>query len=272
MTKGYITIAVGQEFRIYARNMLRTVRLSGNTEYPFTVITNKNDECLSEFDQIVVINESEYPKLSLSLIKLIMAEKCPYDEALFIEPDVYCFKKLDTIWSQMESVGSPVTGIGYNHPATEKNPFFNIEKVRHLLKDEYPTIQGGLIYINNKCGAKDVFSKAVSLLSDYDKYNMCYYNGKYGDEPLLSLSMGLYNCRVINDPFIMRNVWRTKFIKMNVIKCHCSCNVHNKKVEPCFIHFGSLVTKGPQYKIQGVKMLSKNAFFLQLKYYFLYQH
>lgn len=69
MTKGFVTIATGQErYFNLARNLLYSYRQFASVQYPFVIICDKENKYTQEFDDVIVLKKAHcnyLDKLSL---------------------------------------------------------------------------------------------------------------------------------------------------------------------------------------------------------------
>ena len=103
LTKGIITIATGNE-RYYkmALYLLYSLRIS-NPEMKMAIITDKQNLCTNEFDDVVILEEPHKSYLD----KLDLLIRCPYDENIFIDADSLVFSNIDYLWKCFEAVIIP---------------------------------------------------------------------------------------------------------------------------------------------------------------------
>lgn len=95
MTKGFVTIATGQErYFELARNLLRSYRLFASEKYPFAIICDKKNQYTEEFDDVILLDHAYCNYLD----KLQLYEYLPYDETIFIDADSLAYGGLDEWW------------------------------------------------------------------------------------------------------------------------------------------------------------------------------
>ena len=197
--KGFITIATGkEEYYKIALNLLRSYRMFCKTPLPFAVLSDRENECTEEFDDVIIFPEGA---TNSYLDKLSLGEYLPYDINLFIDADCLAYGDLNQLFDYFEDADD-FSCFGRVLPLEDKTGWFEYENLGSLKeKVSYVVgLHGGIYYMRKGDVCRRIFEDARRFIPDYAEFK---FKGKFdtpGDEPLMALSMAVNGCRPI--PFV----------------------------------------------------------------------
>jgi hypothetical protein len=236
--KGILVIAQGHErYLNMACNLAVSLRLT-NPHIPLALVTDKaTTEAKKIYDYIIDIN----PQYGIGFSqKIHMDIYSPFEKTLFIDADCLVIDNIDFLWKGFN--GKPVSVLGYKKAEGE---FLGttIEQLREKLSFSFlPSFNGGVYYFEKGAAAIAVFSLARELFYNrYDELSLVKFSGKPGDEPVMSLAMGMHNMQPLVDAEnrgMFTPVGQHGFFKMNAPTGYCEFLKHGTLVKPVIMHFG----------------------------------
>lgn len=272
LTKGIITIATGNE-RYYkmALYLLYSLRIS-NPEMKMAIITDKQNLCTNEFDDVVILEEPHKSYLD----KLDLLIRCPYDENIFIDADSLVFSNIDYLWKCFEN-GSDFSCLGEKLPLSSKDGFFDYEGAGKY-KDEinYITrLHGGLYYVRKSRFCEEFWKLCMELKANYSNYTFKMFK-EPADEPIIALACAIKNVELIpkiNDICFYPIV---KKVNANIVKRKLVYEMDNKSYHATILHFGNYNTEKALYLYQKEKIYTIykgenslwESFGLNIKYFY----
>ena len=263
MSKGYITLAVGNEYYYYlAKNLAMSYAYNRPDEgyIPMAVITDKaGKKYLSDyFDDIIIAGSdlSAKDKQKGFNLKLRIYDHTPYDETIFIDSDSLIFKNPDFLFDWFELNGSEVSVIGKRISAsseyTRRTCFFSEQAIKDYKLLEYPSFNGGVYYFKKSDKAKECLDFAKEVMAPhYDECGMIRFNGKKGDEPAYALAMAVYEMHPVSDKdgcamkFNNRNVTSRD---MSILSHKCKIVQSGEEFDPAILHISTINTYRTYYR------------------------
>lgn len=217
MTRGFCTIATGDvKYSKLAYNLLMSYKIFTKKNYPFSVITDSKNEFLKDFDDVILVKDTEQTYLDkLSLFKL-----CPYDETIFIDADSLAYGDLCEIFKYF-SEADDVSCIGEVFQEDAICGWFRKEDVGKYKEDIDYTIwmHGGIYFIRKTPRLSAFYDTCVDIAQNYKKY---FFRFKYliepADEPIIALAMAIHKFKPIKGaPEIMAFYRDSKIKKIDII-------------------------------------------------------
>ena len=192
MTKGFVTIATGEE-RYYdiARNLLWSYQQFASKKYPFAIICDKENKYTKEFDDVILLKKAYCNYLD----KLQLYDYLPYDETIFIDADSLAYGDLDEWWDIFaKATDFSLFGYAWTDLKSGRG-WFDPEGIGEY-KDKIayiPDFNGGIYYMRKSEVCKKVFELANYFANNFTKYT---FNGfdQAADEPCLALAMAVNYC------------------------------------------------------------------------------
>lgn len=249
-TKGFITVATGnEEYYRLARNLLHSYHYFCRNPLPFAVLTDKKNEWISEFDDVILFRNGA---TNSYLDKLSLGEYLPYDINIFIDSDCLAYGDLNRLFEYFENADD-FSCFGRVLPLDDKTGWFEYENLGELKeKVSYVVgLHGGIYYMRKGEVCSQIFESAKKIVPDYQKYK---FKGKFsnpGDEPLVALSMAVNNCHPI--PFVLEAIccyWEhSDYMTIDITQG--LARVEQKpKYNAELIHWGTRYTRELEYKKQ----------------------
>ena len=110
INRGFFTIATGNEkYYMLASNLLKSYRLH-NSEYPFAILCDRENEYTKDFDQVVILDNVKNSFLD----KFRMLIDSPYQEGIFIEPDCLIYRDISCFFDMLAKE-SDLSSFGWNN-------------------------------------------------------------------------------------------------------------------------------------------------------------
>ncbi len=255
MTRGFITIAAGQE-RYYelAENLLHSYKLNCNTPMPFAILCDRENAHTALFDQVILLEKPLYSFWDkFQLLKL-----APYEETIFLDADCLAYGDLNTYWEYFAN-GDDFTGSGTNYPIeSNKGLFFQ----GHLGPYEgrvhwKPDIMGGLYFIRKGDTCNRLYDECQKICQIYDSFPWPDYCAPYGDEMVLCLAMAALGLRATDaDPKNYGIPWEATYMKHDILTglCQYSTDWHPLVEHGLLIHFGTVNCAKPAYIADAEKI------------------
>lgn len=187
---GFVTLAVGNE-RYYklAANLLQSYRLNGNSNAPFAIFADRENEYTAMFDKVILMDS---PQLSY-MDKLDMLNTPPYDHNIFIDADCLIYNDVSLLVEKAQESGVRCFGKALDLQSTAG--WFLADGVGEYKSriSFIPSMHGGIIFFANDELTKRIYELACKISTEYSKYKFKYFD-KPADEPILALSMAVNNC------------------------------------------------------------------------------
>lgn len=269
MTRGFCTIATGSyEYSKLAHNLLLSYRRFSTEKYPFTVITDKTNELLEQFDDVIIINDSNRSFLD----KLLLFQIIPYDETIFIDADSLAYGDLGRIFEYFEDADD-VSCLGKTLPENSIKGWFRKEDTGAYKESIEYTIwmHGGIYFIRKTPEVLSFFDTCVDIANNYKKYFFRFqYLTEPADEPIVAMAMAIHKFHPIDPkPEIMAFYRDSKILKIDMISGTLSYIVESGRTDAgLLVHWATANTRKALYKneVQKLKILyEKNVFFKNFK-------
>ena len=277
--RGFITIATGNEkYFSLARNLLFSYRQFSKDPLPFALITDRENEYTTEFDDVVIISDSSNNYMD----KLKLYKYTPYDETIFIDADSLAYRDLNAYWDYFNDAGDfSCFGNVYFDIDSKKGWFFNDGLAEYKDKISFiPSFNGGIYFLRKTQTCKSIFEKAIYFAENYNNYTFAMFE-KPADEPVLALSMALHDCKPV-DKYPQSKVFypASKRITADIFKqkvTYFSKSGSDEKTA-ILIHWANFNTKKALYKFEveklmllcrggGLSFLEKVLYVSKLRYY-----
>ena len=196
MTRGFVTIATGQEryFKL-ARNLLYSYRQFASEKYPFAIMCDKKNKYTAEFDNVILIERAHCNYLD----KLHLYDYLPYDETIFIDADSLAYGDLDEWWDIFKNADD-FSLFGYAWTDLKSGRGWFIPKGTKEFKDKVsfvPDFNGGIYYLRRGKTCKEVFRLANYFAEHFRDYEFTGFKDA-ADEPCLALAMAVQQCRPLD--------------------------------------------------------------------------
>lgn len=146
MTKGYLTVALGEYYVRLAITLYQSYAIHGGT-LPFAVVCLPKDKpCLTRYFSHVVVVE-DIPSYT---VKLNLYEYSPFDKTIFIDADSTLVAPIDNWWEALEQSGYPVTVWGKTVDIAKFGsahmPLVSETSIQHHQPPYYIDFNGGVYY------------------------------------------------------------------------------------------------------------------------------
>lgn len=193
--RGFVTIATGhRRYFNLARNLLHSYRQFATAPYPFAIITDRENEITSEFDDVIVISDPSNSYLD----KLKLYRELPYDESIFIDADSLAYGDLNVWWEIFEASGD-FSLFGYAHAPNSGRGWFIPSGMQEFSSQItfVPDFNGGVYYLRKSDTCRKVFEIANHCATHYHRYQFTGFSSP-ADEPVLALGMAVQGLEPIN--------------------------------------------------------------------------
>lgn len=250
LTKGFVTVVSGDE--IYyknAVNLLNSYRHFSKNPLPFTIIADRENDYTKQFDNFVLLKKSD--RTYTDKIEVLL--NIPYNQTIFIEPDILAYGDLNEMFSDFEQVdGFSMQGNMFE--LDSGNGWFLPEETKKY-KDKIrfvPSFSSGMMYLNDREKCKKIYDVFADVLENFDEYNIGG-NRNMLDDKCLSVAVAANNCKILpfngkwplNYPFQKRNKLpmkinirkgRLSFVEKNgnVVKNGLSCHWSTEVTKQAF--------------------------------------
>ena len=129
-------------------------------------------------------------------MKLQLDRLAPADQTLFIDSDSLCLGPLEPVFDRF--AGAPVAVLGTR--VSEGEWFGDIARqCANFGIPAMPRFNGGVYYLERGERCKAVYDKARELEAHYDALGLVRLRGSPNEELLMSISMALHGCPVLED-------------------------------------------------------------------------
>ena len=196
MSKGYILIALGQNYINEAALLAATIRKQGDDK-PISVLVLAQDieyaKSLNLFTDIVEFQPvSHFFNLCVQAFekfgtypKINLIHYAKYDENIFVDTDVLCQYNANDLWEFLSKREEPVAMMG--HKIDPQWHWGTIHEVSAAFGKQVPHTHGGFLYFRKT--ATDFFNFCNSVAYRYDELNCKrWYRGGMCDEIIFALS------------------------------------------------------------------------------------
>lgn len=253
--RGFCTIATGShEYSHLAYNLLMSYRRFSKKGYPFTVFTDKKNDLLEHFDQVV-----ELPKTQNGFLdKLLIFELCPYEETIFIDADSLAYGDLGDYFEFFQNADD-VSCLGEVHPADSIRGWFRKEDAINY----YPNLQytvwlhGGIYYVRKTSKVK-LFYKTCREIEQI--YKEIFFRFKYltepADEPIVALAMAIHGMKPIEgSPEILAFYRDSQIKKIDIVSGKLAYHVDLGSTENgLLVHWATANTRKALYRTEARKL------------------
>jgi hypothetical protein len=252
---GILLIAQGkQRYFNMAVNLVKSLRLNHGL-LPVALVT---DHPVSEkekqlFDHIIPIDPAYGTGFSQ---KMRMYGYSPFSQTLFIDVDCLVVNSLSEILEGLSKQDVCVLGTKkFQGPLVGTT----VEKLRLVYPqiDGLPVFNGGVYYFKKNERAKAIFDFALHIFHDrYNELGLHLFNGKPGDEPVMTIALAHYACEPFDDngKGMYTPVGQSGIFRMDILKKYCSFVKHGKTVEPVIMHFGGGYPEAFHYRREMAKI------------------
>jgi hypothetical protein len=257
--RGIITIGTGaQKYIDMAVYLAMSCRLN-SPGIPLALITDSEDPLLSDYFDIIIPANPDYPKGIVH--KIFMSDYSPFEETLFIDGDCMVLRDLSIMfnWFQNANVSA------FGKPKKSGNFFgldFNTISERTGI-EWIGAINGGVYYFKKNEKAKKVFDKAKDLWKRYDEIGFARLRGSFNEEGLMAVAMASEKELPYDDQGngMRTPIGQTGQFKMDVLKGTCTFYKNNELVSPAIMHFGGDCMQTFFYKreVRKLKMTGKGS-------------
>ena len=250
--RGFITIATGKELYFKdALNLLRSYRYYTKKPLPFAIIADEENSYTREFDVVIVSKNAGHNFLD----KFLLSEKIPFDETIFIEPDVLVYSDINNFFDFFAD-STDFSWFGrYSDPDRKGFGYFERDLLPSDVGDRVKcTIggHGGLLYLRKTEKAMQVLNTAKELAPRYDEFHFKYFyvpgGERVSDEPLTALSMAINDCLPTETDGFAFSVYTRDLDKLNLNMRKGYAKFRGKKKKVQAIHWASRYTELPLYK------------------------
>ncbi len=190
-TRGFVTMATGDEkYFILASNLLRSYKYFSRKHYPWTIITNEENDYTAGFDSVIIIPSPLFSDAD----KLKVPELTPYDETLFIDADCLAYSDLNELWKLFGPKCPDFSVLGNTRPLDSKAGWMTPEGagVYRTLIDRKIDYQGGIMFFRKK-GLSEFIETCRYIENHYDEFSFDYYpTRRLVDETVFSLAAAVH--------------------------------------------------------------------------------
>lgn len=252
--RGILIIAQGkQRYLNMAVNIAMSIRYSNPGTLIALVTDNPTNQHEKLYDYIIPIESS----LGVGFVqKINMYKYSPFNKTIFIDVDCLVLRDIDFIWNGM--LGKPVGVLGQK---VIEGKFIgtSVEALKEKFTFNFlPTFNGGVYYFEKGQRAEMVFEHAIQIFNNqYDELGLCKFSGNPGDEPVMSIAMGVANISPMEDPEgigMYTPVGQKGQFKMNLPTGYCEFVKFDKLVRPAIMHFGGGYPEAFHYRRERVKL------------------
>ena len=203
INRGFFTIATGNEkYYKFASNLLKSYRLH-NSNYPFAILCDRENEYTKDFDQIVILDNVKCNYQD----KFRMLIDSPYQEGIFIEPDCLIYRDISCFFDMLAK-DSDLTSFGWNDGSL--SAYFDsaeriIEKYGIRIKTT-PLFCPGYFFVRKGIVCEKIYQDANDIAQWIVDNNIIEDNprlitrGNLIDDPIFFIAMRLNNCTCATEP------------------------------------------------------------------------
>ena len=274
MTRGFVTIATGQErYFDIARNLLHSYRMFASEKSSFAIICDKKNSYTEEFDDVIVLEKAYCNYLD----KLQLYDYLPYDETIFIDADSLAYGDLDEWWKIFKEADDfSLFGYAWTDLNSGRGWFVPSGLKEYQNQVTFiPDFNGGIYYIRKSEKCKEVFRLANFFAEHFSDYQ---FNGftTPADEPCFALAMAVKNCHpldILEGGLVFAPSRKQIDIDITIPKAVYYKNV-GQQYRVNLIHWSNYRTKLALYKfeVEKINLLLDRIDISKKKYKLLYQH
>jgi len=197
-TRAVLTIATGK--RLYLDMAITLARSflwwHPHSDIGFYIATDNADLLPSDLAEVKVLR-FQPGELGVGFsMKLKLDQLAPADQTLFIDSDSLCLGPIGPVFDRF--AGNGVSVLGAN--VREGEWFGDIATLcSHFSVPALPRFNGGVYYLEAGAVSKAVYERARALESQYDALGLVRLRGSPNEELLMSISMALQGCPVVED-------------------------------------------------------------------------
>lgn len=249
MKKGFVTLATGNDhFYHIAANLLKSYRHFTSKPLPFAIVCDRKNSFTEAFDDVIVLENATCSYMDkLSLLKLI-----PYEETVFVDADCLAYGDLNVLFD-MFIESDDLSCFGKVLPLDSKDGFFNIENIgAYAEKISFCVgIHGGIMFFRKSDILNKVYDTCCEIRDHYYEYKFRYFRNP-ADEPLIALSMALYNLHpteASTPAFAYYPVDRNSMY-FDILNAKATFEIDGIKHNILVVHFSSIITKERIYQLE----------------------
>jgi hypothetical protein len=254
--RGIMVIAQGaSRYICMAKNIAMSLQLS-NPGIPRVLVTDSQDPDLLAYYNAVLPAD---PEFGVGFSQKIHADKySPFQRTILIDVDCLVIRDISWLFERFE--GKPVSVIG-RKVMSGPSIGSTVEKLREQAGVQYLlSFNGGVYYFEKRPDAQDVFNEARRIFSnEYDALGLVKFNGRPGDEPVMSVAMGKFGMEPIDDDWhgMYTPVGQSGVFRMDALKGYCEFYKYGQLVKPAIMHFGGGYPEAFHYRRERMKILIK---------------
>ena len=210
LTKGFVTVVSGDE--IYyknAVNLLNSYKYFSKKPLPFAIIADRENEYTRQFDLFVPLKKSE--KTYTDKIEVLL--NIPFDQTIFIEPDILAYGDLNEMFSDFKYVDG-FSMQGKMRELDSSGGWFLLEETKKYKSQIkfIPSFSSGMMYLNDRQKCMDIYEVFADVLLNFDEYNIGG-NRFMLDDKCLAVAIAVNGCKLLshngkwplNYPYQIRN-------------------------------------------------------------------
>lgn len=220
-TRGFFTIATGDEkYYRFANHLLKSYRLH-NTKYPFAILCDRENEYTKDFDQVVILDNVKCNYED----KFRLVSDSPYYEGIFLEPDCLIYRDISCFFDLLAKE-SDLTSFGWND--SELSAFFDsTEKVLQTYGKKIETVPifcPGYMFVRKTEKSQKIYRDlteiAAWLLENCSDQPVLMAGKQLRDDPVFFIAMKLNDCVCPVKPSVGKCIYlpRVKKIKKISLK------------------------------------------------------
>lgn len=254
-TRGFCTIATGAyEYSQLAHNLLLSYRRFTTQNYPFTVFTDKSNDLLEDFDQVISLPKSDKSFLD----KLLIFDLCPYDETIFIDADCLAYGDLSKYFDYFKDADD-VSCPGEIFPVDSTRGWFQVQdtgKYKEFI-DYTVWMHGGIYYVRKTPGVKAFYQTCREIEKDYKNI---FFRFKYltepADEPIVALAMAIHKYKpTAPRPDVLAFYRDAKIEKIDIVSGTLKYQVASGSTDAgLLVHWATANTRKALYKTEAEKL------------------
>lgn len=197
-SRAVLTIATGK--RLYLDMAIALARSfqwwHRGSDIEFCIATDSADALPPDLEGVRVLRFAP-GELGVGFsMKLKLDRLAPADQTLFIDSDSLCLGPLDALFDRFQGSGVSVLGAH----VSEGEWFGDIARqCAHFGVPALPRFNGGVYYLERGALGTSVYDKARELEAHYDELGLVRLRGSPNEELLMSISMALHGCRLLED-------------------------------------------------------------------------
>lgn len=252
--KGFITIAFGRYYWLLAENLILSYRLNvpKDNQLPFCIITDKENDKVSEFDKVIISTPSEKGFMN----KLRLAELTPYQKTIFIDADSLVYKDISFWFDKYEENGSAFSSFGRNIGEENVHEINNILFDISKAKKEWdylayiPFFNAATYYLDKSTGGGDICETAKRLYYSGVDYGYPFF----GDETYISLAMAIHSCKCCMHEGSAYFGSHAEILYSDIIKKHYKLIAYGKEKDVELLHWSTFKTHHPLYQWEALRV------------------